>query len=175
MRNLTLAQIQDEVNEWSLRNFGHQRPHRPLLGIIEELCELEEALGHPEKVCDAVADAAIYMLDFCNKMQWEIDHIWGLKVPDDNVHIRTYSLIEALAHGQLKSEQGIRGGAEVHHKRMQEALARILTKLVYRVGGDAAFRHIVNTTWEKVRRRNWVENPNNAHEVAEAPAGSTEK
>ena len=71
--------IQDEVGEWSERNFGDQPSWRPLLGIGEELGELNHAYlklsqgirGDREelenKLVDAVGDLMIYLADFCYK------------------------------------------------------------------------------------------------------------
>src|SRR6185503_13269547 len=88
-----LRLMQREVSEWVARNFDPNRPSwHPLLGIQEEVGELSHAFlkraqgirgtaeQHTEGIKDALADAIIYMLDFCNKegidLQAELERTW---------------------------------------------------------------------------------------------------
>lgn len=75
----TLGMLQKLQAEWSLKNFGEQPPHRPLLGATEELGELchahlkmEQGIrgneDHEANIKDAVADVIIYLSDYCTKM-----------------------------------------------------------------------------------------------------------
>lgn len=74
--SLDLRELQDEVGEWSHDNFGDQPSHRPLLGIGEEVGELNHAhlkreqgirgkQDYREAQIDAVADIVIYLCDYC--------------------------------------------------------------------------------------------------------------
>src|SRR5689334_18572758 len=80
-----IKQTQDEIVEWSHRNFGlvpnEQIPFRvsSFLGMVEELGELAHAMlkcgqgirgteeEHKEAVKDSIADLLIFTLDFCGR------------------------------------------------------------------------------------------------------------
>lgn len=78
--------IQGEHAAWVEHNFGTPRPSwQPVLGIVEELGELEEALmaQTPDEqwcaaVTDAIGDVAIYMMDLCTVqgLDFETD-VWS--------------------------------------------------------------------------------------------------
>lgn len=195
---MDLDTIQAEQVEWSLRNFGVQPAHCPMLGIIEELCELEQALlieegdGEPEvqaAVVDAIGDVAIYMLDYCGKRGWRMQELWDERKaldgyedftfgPSEDGTPYVYQFILVLAHSQLKGEQNIRGGSDVHDVKLKGMLSNVLWLLqetaekYYKL--DALT--ILAEVWSKVKQRNWVANPNNAHVVVDtsAMAGNTD-
>ena len=72
-----MNRIQREQKEWSERNFGPHPAWHPLLGLVEEVGELSHAYlkreqgirgtkeEHDEAIRDAVADAIIFLCDFC--------------------------------------------------------------------------------------------------------------
>lgn len=74
---MNLFELQEEVKAWSARNFPNNKPHHPLLGIVEEVGELSHAhlkleqgiRGTPEELhnqkIDAVGDILIYLADYC--------------------------------------------------------------------------------------------------------------
>lgn len=76
-KEIELSRLQHEVNEWSQRNFPNGKPYHPLLGASEEIGELchahlkhEQGIrgtpeDHHEAKIDAVADAVIYLADYC--------------------------------------------------------------------------------------------------------------
>jgi len=74
---MLLKELQKEVGQWSLHNFGTQASYRPLLGAVEELGELAHAhlkqeqgirpSDHFADKCDAIGDIIIYILDYCSK------------------------------------------------------------------------------------------------------------
>jgi NTP pyrophosphatase (non-canonical NTP hydrolase) len=171
-----LAEIQREQREWSLRNFGVQQAHRMALGLIEELGEVAEAwmLDSKEKLFDSIGDVGIYMLNYCNIAGWELPSLYEMRQPRDKnaermPHFVT-PLMRAIAHHQLKGEQNIRGGAE-HHARMMEGLFRNILFQMEALSAHAVkggtFLSILEATWQKVSKRDWVQNPNNADVVAE--------
>ncbi len=78
MPEISLRQLQSEVGEWSYDNFGLQQSYRPLLGIGEELGELNHAhlkreqgirgkQDYREAQMDAIGDLVIYLCDYCAK------------------------------------------------------------------------------------------------------------
>ena len=189
----SLDAIQADQIEWSTRNFGQQPAHRPMLGIIEEMCELEEAqmlageTGKEESDAaaqlDAIGDIAIYMLDYCGKRGWRMQELWDARacpewldnfvMGDDNDGMPYFApFIRRLAHSQLKGEQNIRGGQGKHDSILKATLSSVLWLLenLSTVYHQRDFLQILEDVWMKVRQRDWVNNPNTAHEVAEAQA-----
>ena len=71
-----------------------------------------------------------------------------------------------LAHAHLKAEQGIRGG-EDHAAAKVDAVADVV--ICARNGID--MDNAVTSTWEKVRRRDWRRDPDNAHREQERDDG----
>lgn len=86
---IDLSQLQLEVGEWSLKNFGDQPSTFPLLGIGEETGELMHAhlkdlqgirhLPHEIKAMkeDAIGDIVIYLADYCAREGLEFSHCVG--------------------------------------------------------------------------------------------------
>ena len=77
MININLNKIQDEIAEWTERNFPTHPAYHPLLGVAEEVGELSHAHlkqeqsirtgeDHQADLFDAVGDIKIYLLDYCN-------------------------------------------------------------------------------------------------------------
>lgn len=185
--NVNLSQIQAEQMEWSVRNFGQQPAHRPMLGIIEELCELDEALllhedteESQKPVLDAIGDVAIYMLDYCGKRGWNLQDFREHQRPSDNFEDFTFGdnadgfppvtpFIRKLSHSQLKGEQNIRGGLAKHDEVLQSVFCEMLWFLdEVSTYLNKDFLDIVKEVWGKVQQRDWTKNPDTAHEVAEA-------
>lgn len=183
---MNLIAIQAEQIEWSERNFGKQHARYPLLGMIEELLEFEEAwqtrralvqddtdrTTAVDDVVDAIGDIAIYMLDYCGKVNWQLDHLWVLRrtLPDTDPEKWSYlvPLARRLAHHHLKGEQGIRGTPEQHMLAIGDTCRAILAHLeLISKYLNKDFLEILDGVWSKVRKRDWTKNKANAHEVAE--------
>lgn len=154
--------LQTEHATWAFRNFGVRAHHQPLLGMVEELGELNDALGstinledgtetgahrYREGIIDAMADTIIFMMDFCTGHQWSLQDLLdnrALRDLDATELSRGYlSLVGALCHAQLKQEQGIRGSAAEHNAKMQLLVVRIFTKIE-----RMALRHNINLAAE---------------------------
>lgn len=171
-------ELRDEVGAWSKRNFGEQLPHRPAMGIVEELCELDEGLEEhdPAKVIDAVGDIVIYMADYYYRRGWVFGDAWFERprdaIPDG--HLITH-LIGLLCHSHLKGEQNIRGGSVRHDTVMKETCSKVLAYLDHLCTFmDRDLVGIIQGTWAVVGKRDWTKNPNNAHEVAAQTAAVAE-
>jgi NTP pyrophosphatase (non-canonical NTP hydrolase) len=171
-----LLEIQKEQSVWALKNFGVQQLYHMALGLIEELGELAEAwmLDDNAKLVDAIGDVGVYMLNYCNIAEWSLADLYALrKARDKNAerlpHFVT-PLMRLIAHHQLKGEQNIRGGAD-HHKDMMYMTFRYILyqmdALAARAVQGGTFLSILEATWQKVSKRDWVQNPNNADVVAE--------
>ncbi len=174
MTKTLFESIQEEQTAWSVRNFGMQPAHRPALGTIEELCELYEAWDARDnsKIVDALGDVGIYLLDYCGKRGWSFQKLWEERRPPNMAGHGAWgiiTLIRLLAHHQLKGEQGIRGGTEFHAACSQSAVSSTLWAMD-RVCQtlQLSFEKILADVWAVVGQRDWVQNPNTAHEVAEA-------
>lgn len=176
----TLRQLQDELKPWTAHNFGVQEPWKPLLGVVEELGELQVAtqrldalkelkpetigvLGLQPKeleadVEDAVADTVIFLADFCNTMGFDLTAILQRKVTflDDELVV-----VGRLAHAFLKSTQGIRGSEKDHREAMEASVASLY-------GGLNRFAEehlhyqllvLVEKVWNRVKQRDFKKDP----------------
>ena len=79
-----LKTLQDEQRPWVKHNFGDRPAWQPLLGAVEEIGELAHAHlkheqnirtneSHIENAKDAVADAIIYLSDYCSAMGFDLE------------------------------------------------------------------------------------------------------
>ena len=85
-----LGKIQDEVKEWTDRNFPYGEWWQSLLGVGEEVGELNHALlkqhqgiraldeDLEDEARDAVGDIVIYLMDLCNRRGWDLEKIIAL-------------------------------------------------------------------------------------------------
>ena len=81
------------------------------------------------------------------------------KASDDHELIGMTMLVGTLAHAHLKSEQGIRT-TEPHEADAKDAIADMfifMCDYCSRRGWD--LEDIIWSTWNKVKQRNWKENP----------------
>jgi hypothetical protein len=164
--------LSEQVGLWSVYNFGIQLPHRPALGMIEELNELKYSLDKldTKQVIDAVGDITIYMADYCSIRGWDMGDVWALRdpMPITTIPEMPGELSRWLAHSHLKGEQGIRGGSAKHDERMQSTCA---SALWYCLGVSNAFGvdylEVAAKVWGEVKLRDWRKKKDTAHMVAE--------
>jgi NTP pyrophosphatase (non-canonical NTP hydrolase) len=89
--NVDLEKTQEEILEWSTRNFGSvpnwQIPLRisSFLGMVEEIGEIAHSIlkmtqgirgtkeEHIEKIKDGIADLMVFLLDFCGRNEMNAD------------------------------------------------------------------------------------------------------
>jgi NTP pyrophosphatase (non-canonical NTP hydrolase) len=153
---MKLEQLQAEVSAWSTRNFPNNRPHHPLLGIIEEIGEFFASKTREDEE-DAIADALIYCADYAAR-----NGLMLTEPVDSETHFSDEA-IGRLSHYHLKGEQGIRYTPEqiTHHK--QEALRVVVHHIIAAAEmQDIDWREAVVKTWAKVKQRDWQKNPLNA-------------
>jgi NTP pyrophosphatase (non-canonical NTP hydrolase) len=83
---MKLSQVQVELRPWQEHNFPGRPAWQPLLGIGEELGELNHSFlkreqqirmneDHDAKLRDALGDILIYMCDFANAEGLDLDAI----------------------------------------------------------------------------------------------------
>ncbi|MBI4431999.1 MAG: hypothetical protein HY592_00755 [Candidatus Omnitrophica bacterium] len=82
---MRLSQMQLEQKEWADRNFDNKKLHQPILGAAEEIGELAHSFlkmeqgirgdkeTHIANMKDAVGDCVIFLMDFCNQMDWDFE------------------------------------------------------------------------------------------------------
>jgi NTP pyrophosphatase (non-canonical NTP hydrolase) len=173
-----------QVGQWSQYNFDDQLPHRPCMGMLEELGELQEALSEldPEKAMDAVADVTIYMADYYAKLGWNMGNAWADAVRPTWVHenfdftTMVSRLVKRLAHHHLKGEQGIRGGSDKHAVAMREACSATLwylNRVCNFLGKD--YLAVISEVWSTVSKRDWKKNRDNANAIADAQIAALKK
>lgn len=170
---LDFAKIQAEVSAWSLYNFGVQPAHRPLLGIAEEIGELQEGLEKfdQDMVKDALGDIAIYTFDYSSRENIDLSplnemaSLWAYKMPvmcnGPAVYVlEMVKLLGKLNHAHLKTEQGIRKNEDHAENKTQaiRGLYRVAFQLADFIGVD--FLQEVTDTWAKVSKRDWKKNAN---------------
>lgn len=89
---MDLRQLQEEIRIWTQHNFPDSPPWQPLLGIGEELGELNHAFlkraqgvrtgeSHFDKMVDAVGDLVIFLGHFCSlngiSLSAAIENTWN--------------------------------------------------------------------------------------------------
>tara|TARA_Y100000310_G_scaffold292597_1_gene321487 strand:+ start:2442 stop:2762 length:321 start_codon:yes stop_codon:yes gene_type:complete len=87
-----IAELQDEVGQWSHLNFGTVPSWQCVLGLQEELGELSHhylkreqrirsAENHDAEIADAVGDIFVFLLHFCHlegiSLEDTIEAVWA--------------------------------------------------------------------------------------------------
>ena len=83
---MKLSDVQQQLGPWQEHNFPGREAWEPLLGIAEELGELNHSFlkrhqqirleeNHNAKIQDALGDILIYMCDFANAEGLNLDQI----------------------------------------------------------------------------------------------------
>lgn len=164
-----LRTLQEEQAPWSKKNFGDRPSWQPLLGLVEEVGELDEALEAKDEaeIRDAIADITIYMADFCTALGFDLEALHARSLQSIMLPVKNLRIVAKLAHAYLKQAQGIRGTAFEHNTAMQEQLVTLLWNLNVLCGmlGDP-LQKITFKVWQKVKARDWTKNA----KTGEAPA-----
>lgn len=180
-RNFPLPSIEDEC-------VGSRQRMRQALGMVEEYGELQNALfvGDYNEVRDAVADMMIYSLDLSHTCEFKVTDIVSSAVTPsafedaflhecDDAHAAAGDhllmglavYIGKLCHAVLKWEQGIRM-SEDHPQQILLSLCHIWRMLNrYCQYCEWDFNSLVIKTAEKVTKRDWQANPDDAHKKVE--------
>ncbi len=164
--------LQAEVGTWSLLNFGNEPPHMQVLGVIEELGELEQAMAvyavtPPREryasrpaVEDAAGDTMIFIADYCARQNHSLEVVVEVGRRLRRVVLPVVQIMGKLAHHQLKWEQRIRL-EERHDVAILDLLSDVVAHLDHTLcfGRFYPLDKVVMETWAQVRKRNWVANP----------------
>ncbi len=129
------SNIQEEVGEWSSKNFPGQPDVNPLLGSGEEVGELAECIDFDsipsEQEFDAVGDVLVYLADFCAIRGLDYQKAYNMSQdiePEHDDFFREWSVaVGRLNRSVLKQRQGIRLDEDrVGEEAEYEALAKII-------------------------------------------------
>lgn len=107
------------VNNWSMANFGSQQGLgfiSPLLGIVEEVGEYDEALTLEDKE-DAIGDILIFALDYAKRAGMDLSDV---PLFSKAVTYCPGKWVSKLAHARLKRFQNIRGMGDIVAFRAKE-------------------------------------------------------
>ena len=171
---LTLAEIQAAVGRWSSVNFPANTPLEPLEGLIEELGECAHArlkrrqgIRHTPEECiamerDAIGDMGIYLCDFAARV---------------GIDLATATRVSLAQHdGWGEGDAGrfaelavnTVAVAGTYHDAADPGQSMLMVTdvgdVVISLGRYAEargwnFLEILNETWAKVSRRDWVARP----------------
>lgn len=124
-RDCQWTRLQLALNTYQGRSYGYQPQHRPLLGVVEELGEYNEARSQEDRD-DAQADASIFLIQYCTS--WRLDA--GVLVKA-NSELDPMVALGRVAHVQLKHEQRIRqlGDKSAAREALAEPLAAVFEGL----------------------------------------------
>jgi NTP pyrophosphatase (non-canonical NTP hydrolase) len=158
-------------------------------GMSEELSELIESNDQTtpcpkdmNEAKDAIADICIYALDFCYTAEIQMQEMllndrepsrWEkefLKLNVEGVesiivvHVGLAVVLGKIQHSVLKMSQGIR----LQENHMDQIVTHMchVWRLCYRLADfwRSNLNELVKTTAEKVIQRDWIANPDDAHE-----------
>lgn len=154
------SKLQKEHGDWHLKKFGANVPRvLPVLGMIEELGEFYEAMMRAEgpkyldpTVIDAVGDTIIFMAGLCNAAGWSLLdlHNMGTYCRVKDWETRIPVLMGGLAHCELKTIAGTRGGSAVKEAQQKALCAEVFSQMAHAVIQGHGLENAVQTTWAKV-------------------------
>lgn len=157
---MTLGDVQRENKPWREYNFPKSPNHQPLLGVIEEIGELSEALiAVPldmAKVKDAFGDIGVYACDLCTRLHLDIQKMWDSRVLTPTLGQAEVTIcLGRICHAFLKAEQKIRVG-EAHFEVIETEMTRFLAMMESIAHNwDVNFESAVIETWLTVKTRDW--------------------
>lgn len=151
------------VNNWSMANFGSQSGLgllMPLLGIVEEVGEYDEALTLEDKE-DAIGDILIFALDYAKRAGMNLSDI---PIRSKQISYCTGKWVSKLAHARLKRFQKIRGMDNItaFREKEKEAILGLFGAcdgLSDTMLSDGAFKIACKTWTEVVAKRKWHTQP----------------
>ncbi len=155
-------ELADSVYLWSSANFGSNSGLGllcPLLGLVEEVKEYNEALDLNEQE-DALGDICIFLMDYCKRSGMVLSFPTQFDLTNTDIGY----WVGQLSHARLKRIQGIRGmdNIEVFRVKEYEAVEGILaacetTALSFHP--DGIFDIACKTHANVVKKRQWHTQP----------------
>lgn len=184
---LTFEQLQAELRPWVEHNFGKRPSWQPALGLVEEAGELSHAVlkraqgirgstaEHDAAIRDAIADLIIFLADFCNSHSLapvgsstfvELDLAARMSVRGGNawkLALRIGSDVGAIANAEAQTlTSGALNGRQHTTHLVKNALRSIALLAAHE---KIDLQQTVESTWTRVRQRDWKANPHSAADV----------
>jgi len=173
--NEILSEIQPKIGEWNKRNFPVSPPYHSLLGIGEELGELQQSwfMKEMKGINDSFADTVIYTVAFCERQEIDASYVYGLASVRQNKNGAVFNYLDSdcdvlkriivqhglICHAYLKTEQKIRANQD-HLESMQRAVGDLLL-LLKKYSGilHVNLNDVVLETLKTVLVRDWQKYP----------------
>lgn len=169
------SKFQRENSEWVTKMFHKQcleTAYEPLLGMFEELGELNDAKNEDELI-DAIGDTMVFMADYCSCMNIALQFIEAESsvIHQSNVvltmngrhYLHLIKEIGKLSHAHLKTVQKIRTN-EDHFIVITNSLMFIVSYLkTILIHSDSilTFEQVIMKVWDNVKHRDWNINKEN--------------
>jgi hypothetical protein len=172
---MNLQQLQQEQATWAAYNFGAPEARDladPVLGIVEEIGELENArcTWNKAEMIDAIGDIVIFVCDAATVGHIELTEAWPQPISDCVCGLRARLTMQAgaLAGLVLKRHQGIRTGVAYMQRphcyklQLRLRLHAILKTLAVEASlCNSTLADIVDRVWPHVKQRDWRKYPFN--------------
>ena len=163
-KTFTFHQLQNEQREWTTRNFPHQTDLEPILGLIEEFGEREQALTVDEEL-DAIGDIIIFGAAACSRFGFELPMLMseaesaaanGGSLTRAAAPGQLLRMLGKLAHHTLKRHQGIRGPLDERTQSIRESLVGLFEVVVRRAQvHKKTVLEVSEEVWSRVQKREW--------------------
>lgn len=162
-----LSALQVRLARWEAVQFSYQPPWTAVLGVCEEIGELEEADIDIAKLRDAVADTMIFATQLCTAYRLDFGTILRAR---DRALVRFVGWFGAmrptviaggrLARAVLKEAQGIRGADREATRRAVADAIHLLLNALGEIEPVQPIDEVYAEVAERiVLRRNWIANP----------------
>lgn len=158
-----MGEVQVQLYRWQVNNFDLQPAGRFVLGIVEELGELGEAVEAEDRdaILDAVADVCIYATQLATAHRLD----FGVLIAAGRELSASTSVdvsVGRMAHAVLKTEQRIRGYDDPEKGRFEVAQALVqlvcrLDRMTGAMGADLTETYV--STAAHVLARDWKADP----------------
>ncbi len=150
-----IARYQVRLARWERAQFGIVDDTKLVLGIAEELGEMDDAKTLVKRR-DAIGDILIFACQLANSNRLD----FGVLMESEEIEITISSALGRLAHATLKASQGIRGydDPEKRRRAIAEGLWSLIGSLrlfAHMVLDISGFHQIFVETAEHVLKREW--------------------
>lgn len=161
---LDLQQLQHDVHEWSVYNFGDQSAENSLCGLIEEVGELAHAWlktnqkirGPQADMTDAIGDIVIYLMDYTARI--------GFKMPPQTRESFYGVAMYKVSIPYIANAIGMITNNYIHGTRNKAPSSWQVGYLLSMLATFCANNHLdfeaaIIKTWSEVRLRDWKQFP----------------
>lgn len=175
---MNLEKLQTELKAWQAHNFPNRTVVQPLIGIQEELGELSHAIlkklqkirvgeNHDESIIDACADMVVYMCDFCNAINCDLQ----TEVCKIVVFPQCRSAATQVVHmggtlGQINSAYLRASESKFQNEDWTLEICEHCAELFAEIDHMLILHNreifsVLDQVWPEVRSRDWIKFPKN--------------